>query len=288
MLTADGHLVGVFSLRQAIRAHPELTARELMESDLVTCSPDTDAEEVARKITRYNLHAMPVVDGRGRMLGFVTVDDAQAVLREADTEDVLALGGVSGDAEAYLSLSIAQLVRRRLPWLFILFIAETLTGSVLRHYAGESGSESAHLSTIAQLSLFIPLLIGAGGNSGSQVTTTITRALAVGEVKSSDFLVVLRREFATALLVGGALGLVGALRAYFGWAAGWEISTIVGIALPSIVIWAATVGSVLPLGAKRLGIDPAVMSAPFIATFVDATGLIIYFEIARRVLVREF
>lgn len=289
VLTADGHLVGVFSLRQAIRARPDTTAREVMESDLVTCSPDTDAEEVARTISRYGLDAMPVVDGRGRMLGFVTEDDAQEVLREADTEDLLALGGVSGDAEAYLSLSVAQLVRRRLPWLMILFVAETLTGAVLRYYVGNSAENGVgHLATLAQLSLFVPLLIGAGGNSGSQVTTTITRALAVGEVKSSDFLVVMRREFVTALVVGAALGSVGAVRAYFGWSAGWQISVIVGLALPTIVIWAATVGSVLPLGAKRLGVDPAVMSAPFITTFVDATGLIIYFEIARRVLGLEF
>ena len=169
------------------------------------------------------------------------------------------------------------------------FLAETLTGAVLRYYVGNSAENGVgHLATLAQLSLFVPLLIGAGGNSGSQVTTTITRALAVGEVKSSDFLVVMRREFVTALVVGAALGSVGALRAYFGWSAGWHISVIVGLALPSIVIWAATVGSVLPLGAKRLGVDPAVMSAPFITTFVDATGLIIYFEIARRVLGLEF
>lgn len=289
VLTGDGHLVGVFSLRDAIRAEPDVLARDVMKSDLVTCSPLTLAEDVARQIARYGFYAMPVVDGRGRMLGFVTVDDAQEILSEADTEDVLALGGVSGDAEAYLSLSIAQLVRRRLPWLFILFVAETLTGAVLRHYLGPSAeAEGGHLAIMAQLTLFIPLLIGAGGNSGSQVTTTITRALAVGEVKASDFLIVFRREFVTALFVGAALGIVGFARAYFGWSSGWHVSLIVGIALPSIVVWAATVGSALPLGAKRLGIDPAVMSAPFITTFVDATGLIIYFEIARRVLGLEF
>lgn len=289
VLTGDGHLVGVFSLRDAIRAEPDLLARDVMKSDLVTCSPLTLAEDVARQIARYGFYAMPVVDGRGRMLGFVTVDDAQEILSEADTEDVLALGGVSGDAEAYLSLSVAQLVRRRLPWLFVLFVAETLTGAVLRHYLGPSAvADGGHLAIMAQLTLFIPLLIGAGGNSGSQVTTTITRALAVGEVKTSDFLIVFRREFVTALFVGAALGIVGFARAYFGWSSGWHVSLIVGIALPSIVVWAATIGSALPLGAKRLGIDPAVMSAPFITTFVDATGLIIYFEIARRVLGLEF
>ena len=288
VVDAAGHLLGVFSLRQAVRAKPHQQAAEIMETDLVTCSPFDSAEKVARDIARYGFYAMPVVDERGRLLGIFTVDDAQEVLEEAETEDVLALGAVGGDAESYLSLSWWQLVRRRLPWLFILFVAETLTGAVMRHYVGEVSDESAsaggRLAILAQLSLFIPLLIGAGGNSGSQVTTTITRALAVGEVRPADFLLVMRREFVTALFIGAALGIVGFLRAYFGWASGWSVSLIVGIALPAIVVWATTVGSVLPLAAKSLRIDPAVMSAPFIATFVDATGLIIYFEIARRVL----
>jgi magnesium transporter len=135
--------------------------------------------------------------------------------------------------------------------------------------------------------LFVPLLIGAGGNAGSQVTTTITRALALGEVRIGDWFVVIRRELAVAILIGGILGFLGFLRAnlpFIGWDMPMYLSLIIGSALPMIVIWAAAVGSLLPLGAKRLGIDPAVMSAPFITTFVDATGLIIYFEVARRIL----
>jgi magnesium transporter len=276
----DQRLLGVFSLRRAVRARPAQTARELMISDVVTVKPDMEAEEAARLIARYGFYAMPVVDSLGRMLGIFTVDDAQEILAEAETEDVLKLGAVGGNAEAYLSLGVWQLVRRRVPWLMGLFIAESFTGSVLRYYG--QGSDSLKMSP---LTYFIPLLIGAGGNSGSQVTTTITRALALGEVRPTDWFRVFRREFVTALLSGSILGVMGFTRAYMpyiGWNAGLNLSLVVGLTLPAIVLWATMIGSLLPIGAKRLGVDPAVMSAPFITTFVDATGLVIYFEIALR------
>lgn len=280
VLNEDRHLLGIFSLRQAVRALPTATAREVMVADLITCSADTPAEQVARDIARYGFYAMPVVDDRGRMLGIFTVDDAQEVLRQAETEDVLKLGGVVGDAESYISLGVWQLVKRRLPWLVILFVAEFFTGSVLRHYTGvaEEGGDTP----LAKLLVFVPLLIGAGGNCGAQVTTTITRALAIGEVRASDIFLIFRREFSVSLLVGATLGLIGFTRAYLGWHSGLQISLVVALALPAICLWASSVGSLLPITAKRFGVDPAVMSAPFITTFVDATGLIIYFEIARK------
>lgn len=287
VLDRNRHLLGVFSLRMALRAEPDSTAEEVMRKDVVTCTAETPAEEVARLISRYGFYAMPVLDHRGRMLGIFTVDDAQEIIEEADTEDLLMLGGVSGDAEAYLSLSVVQLVRRRLPWLLILFVAESFTGAVMRNYdpsPAQSLAGSSPVEVFARLSLFLPLLIGAGGNTGSQVTTTITRAIGVGEVRTRDVWTIFRREFATALLIGGVLGLLGFVRAWIGWDETLEVCTVVGLALPAIVIWAASVGSLLPLAAKRLGVDPAVMSAPFISTFVDATGLIIYFEIAHVVL----
>jgi magnesium transporter len=285
VLSEDRHLLGILSLRRVVRTDPARVARDVMNDDPVTIQATDGEEEAARLVARYGLAALPVLDDRGRMVGIVTADDAQEILEEAETEDVLKLGGVSGDAEAYLSLGVAQLVRRRLPWLLILFVAEFFTGSVLRHYTGQA-SEGGN-TTLAQLMLFVPLLIGAGGNAGAQVTTTITRALALGEVRASDWFVVIRRELAIALLVGVTLGLLGFARAkmpYIGWNQPIENSIVVGLALPLIVVWAATVGSVLPMAAKRAGFDPAVMSAPFITTFVDATGLIIYFEVARRVL----
>ena len=289
VLSADRHLLGVLTLRRVLRAHPDAPAREVMNANPMSVPVEMAEEEVARILARYGFTAIPVLDNRGRIVGIITADDAQSVLQDAQTEDVLKLGGVSGDAEAYPSLSIWQLVKRRTPWLLILFVAEFFTGSVLRHYLGSAADDDPNstLSIIAKLQLFIPLLIGAGGNSGSQVTTTITRALALGEVRSRDWWLVMRREFAVALIIGGILGLFGFARAVLpglGWSQPLPLSITVGIALPCIIVWAAVVGSMLPIGAKRLGIDPAVMSAPFISTFVDATGLIIFFEVARRVL----
>jgi len=278
-------LLGVFSLRKAIRAHPEAQAAEVMNTNVITSHAEDVAEDAARRMARYGFYALPVLDGQGRMVGLFTGDDAQTILREAETEDQLKFGAVSGDVEAYLSLNVWQLVKRRFPWLLALFVAETFTGAVMRHYG--QASEDLKLSP---LTFFIPLLIGAGGNCGSQVTTTITRALALGEVGPGDWFRVFRRELATAVCIGALLGTVGFLRAYLpipiiGWNSGWDLSLVVGIALPLIILWSAIIGSQLPIAAKRLGVDPAVMSAPFITTFVDATGLIIYFEIARRLLI---
>jgi magnesium transporter len=257
-----------------------------MNGDPISVAVDLPDEEVARTLARYGFSAIPVLDSRGRMVGIVTADDAQEVLEEAQTEDVLKLGAVSGDAEAYLSLSVWELVKRRVPWLLGLFVAESLTGNVLRYYGQGSGTNELKMNPLA---FFIPLLIGAGGNSGSQVTTTITRALALGEVRPEDWLRVTRRELTTALISGSILGAIGFLRAFLpipiiGWGSGLDISLVVGLALPAIIVWSTTVGSLLPILAKRIGADPAVMSAPFISTFVDATGLVIYFEIAQRIL----
>ncbi len=286
----DRRLLGVFSLRKAIRASQDATSRELMRTDVVAVRGTDTAEEAARTMARYGFYALPVLDDEHRLVGIFTGDDAQEILREAETEDVLKLGAVSGDVETYLSLNVWQLVKRRLPWLFFLFVAETFTGSVLRFYVRPDSAAPGigELATIAHLALFMPLLIGAGGNSGSQVTTTITRALALGEIRTRDAWMVWRRELVTALVIGLALGGVGFLRAFYGWSSGVQISLVVGLALPAIVVWAASLASLLPLAAKRIGIDPAVMSAPFITTFVDATGLVIYFEIARRVLGLHF
>ncbi len=282
VLDANHHLLGIFSLRRAIRALPDQTAEELMNREPVTAEAFEPAESAARRMARYGFYALPVLDKRSRMVGIFTGDDAQAVIQEEDSEDVLKLGGVSGDAEAYLSLNVFQLVKRRLPWLVVLFVAEFFTGAVLRYYTGQASEGGT--TVLAQLMIFIPLLIGAGGNSGSQVTTTITRALAIGEVSTHDAVRILRREFMVALIIGITLGIIGYLRALVGWGSGHQISLIVGLALPAIILWATTVGSLLPLAAKRLGIDPAVMSAPFITTFCDATGLIIFFEIARQII----
>jgi len=273
VISEDRHLLGLFSLRKALRAAPKITAKEIMRAEVVTCLATDPAERAARSMSRYGFYALPVLDQRGRMVGIFTGDDAVTVLRDADTEDVLKMGAVSGQAEAYLSLSVAALAKKRLPWLMALFLAESCTGFVLRHYSPKENPIPAAL-------LFVPLLIGAGGNSGAQTTSMVTRALAVGEISTRDFRVVLNREFFTALIVGTVLGLIGYIRAIF-WGTDATLCLAIGCALPCIVIWSTSVGGALPLFAKKLGIDPAVMCGPFISTFVDATGLIIYFEILR-------
>lgn len=275
VLDDERRLKGVFSLRKLLRAPPTATAQEVMNDDVVVAHATEPAEDAARRMARYGLYALPVIDDSGRMVGLFTGDDAQEVLREEDTRDVLGLGAVIGSGESYLGQRWHQLYKRRMPWLLGLFVAEFGTGAVMRHYG--QGDDSL---AINPLLLFLPLLIGAGGNAGSQVTTTITRALAVDEVRLSDWRRVLLRELGVACLIGLTLGAVGYVRALM-WGTDPHLSFIVALALPLIVIWAAMVGSVLPLAAKRIGIDPAVMSAPFISTFVDATGLIIYFELAR-------
>jgi magnesium transporter len=291
VLSEDRHLLGLLTLKRVIRSQPNSLAREVMSQDVITVPVTMPEEEVARTLAKYGFSAMPVLDERGRILGIITADDAQEVLEEAQTEDVLMLGAVSGDAENYLSLSIIELVKRRLPWLLVLFVAEFLTGNVLRYYMGSRADSDPgnNLAILAKLQLVVPLLIGAGGNAGSQVTTTITRALALGDIRPKDWVKVMRREFIAAGIIGLILGTLGFIRSWLkvpiiGWGSPIYLAIVVGFALPAIVIWAATVGSLLPIAAKRLGVDPAVMSAPFISTFVDATGLIIYFEISHIVL----
>lgn len=282
----DKKLIGIISIRRLLRAHPQMLASEVMNKDVVSVLVTDSDEESARIMAKYGFYALPVVDDKGILKGIFTGDDAQEILQDADTKDVLALGGVSGTVEAYLSLNPWQLYTRRMPWLLALFVAETLTGHVLRHY-GQSDESLA----ISPLMYFVPLLIGAGGNAGSQVTSTITRSLAIGEISSRDWFKVIGREWSVACMIGATLGLVGALRAFapapIGWAAGLQMSILIALALPCIIIWASTVGSCLPIAAKKMGIDPAVLSAPLVTTLVDATGLIIYFEIARRVITRS-
>lgn len=280
VLSEDDHLLGVFSLRKAIRSSPTSTAREIMNESVVSVLASDRDEDAARQMSRYGLYALPVLNGRGQMVGIFTGDDAQAILREADTEDVLKMGAVSGDAEAYLSLSVLRLAWKRIPWLLGLFAAETLTGMVMRHYLGQ---DKTTITTLASLMAFLPLIIGAGGNCGSQVTSMVTRGLAVGEIRLGDTGVIFRREVMTSIICGLVLGGVGYARALL-WGSRPDVCVVVGLALPLVIIWAGTVGSLLPIGAKRMGIDPAVMSAPFISTLVDATGLIIYFELARRII----
>jgi magnesium transporter len=273
----DGRLVGYVSLRRLFPAPPDRRIADMMERRLLTVHPDAPQAEVARMVSKYDVHAIPVVADDNRLLGIVTVDDVIDIMVEEETEDVLHMGGVSASEETveqgYFATKPFRNVRLRFNWLLLMFVTETFTGTVLRHYESE-------LAKVVALSFFIPLLIGTGGNSGSQTVTTIVRGLAVGEIRLRDFGRVLFREGGSGIVLGLMLGLVGFGRALL-WGSTVPLAMTVGVSILAICAWANTVGSMIPLLATMFKIDPTVMSAPLIATLVDATGLIIYFTIAK-------
>jgi len=272
-----GRLVGYVALRKLFPAPPDRKIADLMERRLLTVRADASQEEVARLVSKYDVHAIPVIDADNKLLGIVTVDDVIDILIEEQTKDVLHLGGVSATEEqveqGYFASKPWRNVRLRFNWLLLLFVTETLTGTVLRHYEDE-------IAKVVALSFFIPLLIGTGGNSGSQTVTTIVRGLAVGEIRLRDFWRVLGREGGSGLVLGILLGIVGFGRAML-WGSTTPLALTVGVSILVICTWANTVGATIPMLATVFKIDPTVMSAPLIATLVDATGLIIYFTVAK-------
>jgi magnesium transporter len=276
----DGRLVGYVSLRRLFPASPDRKIADMMERRLLTVRTDATQEEVARMVSKYDVHAIPVVAEDDKLLGIITVDDVIDILIEEQTEDVLHLGGVAATEETveqgYFAAKPWRNVRSRFNWLLLLFVTETLTGTVLRHYESE-------LAKVVALSFFIPLLIGTGGNSGSQTVTTIVRGLAVGEIRLRDFGRVLLREGGSGLVLGILLGIVGFGRALL-WGSTTALAMTVGVSILVICTWANSVGAMIPMLATAFRIDPTVMSAPLIATLVDATGLIIYFTIAKHFL----
>ncbi len=270
------NLLGRMSPRDAAEAkRPDRKVGELLDRRVATVRTDTPQEEVAQLVSKYDVYAIPVVDEENRPVGIVTVDDVIDVLNEEQTEDVLHMAGVSAEEEpeGYFARSAFRNVRLRFNWLLLLFATETLTGTVLRHFQDE-------LSKVVALSFFIPLLIGTGGNSGSQTVTTIVRGLAVGEIRLRDFGRVFAREAGSGLVLGLLLGVVGFGRALL-WGSTTPLALTVGVSILAICTWANAVGASIPMAATLFKIDPTVMSAPLIATLVDATGLFIYFAVAR-------
>lgn len=271
-----GKLCGELSLRQLVMADPNALLRDIMNPDVISVPVGVDQEEVARLVARYDLAALPVVDDGGRLVGVITVDDVLDVLAEEATEDIQRLGGAQPLDQAYFNVSMPLIVRKRIGWLLFLFVADTLTGTVLRAYEDE-------LATAVALSFFIPLIIGTGGNTGSQTVTTIVRALALGEVRLRDVFHVIWRESAVGLMLGILLGAVGFVRALT-WHTGVEIALVVSLTLLTVVVWSNLVAAVVPILAERFRIDPSVVSAPLITSIVDATGLLIYFTLAKLLL----
>ena len=279
VLEEDRRLVGVVSLRELVVAPPSKRVDTLMKTQLVTVSPETDQEEVARLVSHYDYLAMPVVTPDQKLLGVIPVDDVIDVFVSETTEDILKFGGMEGGVtinQPYFSVSIPTVIRKRVGWLLLLFVAETFTGTVLRYFEGE-------LAKVVALSFFIPLLIGTGGNTGAQTVSTLIRGLALGEVKTSDIWRVILRELTSGLLIGVLLGLIAFGRALL-WGSTTQLAMTVGLTILVICTWANTIGALIPLIAHKVKIDPAVVSAPLITTLVDATGLAIYMLIAKAIL----
>jgi magnesium transporter len=269
---ATSRLLGVLSLRSLVLSPRWKLVSQLMNTDLTRIQADADQETAARLLDKNNLLALPVVTEDDRLLGIITADDAADVLLEEAGEDIERLGGSEPLDEPYLRASIFHLFRKRVMWLLVLFIGGAFTGSVLDHFQDT-------LAQVVSLTFFIPLLIGIGGNVGSQSVTTLVRAMGVGEVHFRDILRVLWREAAVGVMLGVVMALVTYARAWI-LGVGWEIGPVVAVTALFIVVWAAAVAAVLPLVLHRLKIDPAVVSAPFISTLVDGTGLFMYCTIA--------
>jgi magnesium transporter len=269
-------LLGVVSLRDVVLAAPADVVRDVMTENVHAVSPTTDQEEVARTMARYDFSALPVVDAGRKLLGVITVDDVIDVLTEEQTEDVQRLGGVSPMEEGYFQTGFWTLIRKRLFWLCVLFVGEFATGTALRHF-------DHVIEAVATLSYYVPLLISTGGNSGSQSASLIIRGLAVGEVTSGDFKRVFVRELGQGIVMGLALAGIGGARAAL-WGDGTGFVITIAVTLVFIVTMGCVVGSMLPLLLRKLGLDPATSSAPFIASLVDVLGILLYFSIAKIVL----
>ncbi|MEM7112960.1 MAG: magnesium transporter [Chloroflexota bacterium] len=265
-------LIGVVPLRALIRAQADATIESVMAKDVIAVPVTADQEELAELVSRYDYYAIPVVDHDNHLLGVVTVDDVLDIFAEEVTEDIQRLGGSEPLEQPYFAVTVWQMVGKRIGWLMLLFIAATLTGTVSRWY-------EPLLDHVVTLSFFIPLVIGTGGNAGSQTVATIIRAITLDEVKLSTLGAAWRREVSTGFLLGLMMALLGIVRAIL-WDTGWEIALVVGLTLPLVVIWATTVATVVPILANRFRIDPAVISGPMISTIVDTTGLLIYFTLA--------
>jgi len=271
-----GRLAGVTTLRDLVLSPSDRRIAEITRREVVAVDANDDQEKAARMLRELGFLALPVVGPDRRLLGVITADDVAEVLEEEASEDIERLGGSQPLEEPYLSASPWHLFRKRILWLLVLFIGGAYTSTVLRNYEGE-------LAQVVALTFFIPLLIGTGGNTGTQVVSTLVRAIAVGEVTVRDVARVFMRELVVGGMLATAIAVVAFARAWL-LGVGPGIAEVVAITAFFIVVWAALVASVLPIVLTRLRLDPAVVSGPLIATVVDGTGLVIYFTIAKFVL----
>ncbi|NTV02799.1 MAG: magnesium transporter [Chlorobiaceae bacterium] len=280
-----GKLAGEMVARDLLLSALDRTVSDIISEDkLITLTASQDQQEALEEFKRYDRVALPVVDSNGYLIGIVTVDDMLDVAEEEETEDIQKFGGIEALEEPYIDVPLLELVKKRAVWLVVLFLSEMLTASAMSYFEGE-------LSRAIVLATFIPLVISSGGNSGSQAATLIIRSLSLGEITIRDWWSVMRRELLSGLMLGSLLGLIGLFRVVL-----WSmilgrftmvwllIGITVGMSLVGIVLWGTITGSMLPLLLKRAGLDPATSSAPFVATLVDVTGIVIYFTVASMVL----
>ncbi|MEY4579249.1 MAG: hypothetical protein RL701_3952 [Pseudomonadota bacterium] len=284
VLDQDQRLQGVISFRDLFASNGERRVADVMLDDVISVPEDMDQEAVAKVIAQHDLNAVPVVDAQGRMKGIVTVDDIVDVVQSAATEDIQKLGGMEALDTPYLQTSMLDMIKKRGGWLAALFLGEMLTASAMSHYEAE-------IAKAVVLALFVPLIISSGGNSGSQATTLIIRAMALGEVTVKDWWLIVRRELVAGFALGLLLAVIGLLRIVI-WQAIFhtygehylQVAATVAVSLVGVVTWGTLAGSMLPFVIRSLGFDPASASAPFVATLVDVCGLIIYFSVASVIL----
>jgi len=281
----NGKLTGELLARALLLSPPDKKVSEIIaEEKIITLTASQDQADALEAFKRYDSIALPVVDSNGYLIGVVTVDDMLDVAEEEETEDIQKFGGIEALEDPYIDLPIPQLIKKRAVWLVILFVGEMLTASAMAYFEDE-------MARAIVLATFIPLIISSGGNSGSQAASLIIRSLSLGEIAISDWWKVMRRELASGLALGFILGIIGAFRVIL-WSMAFNkystqtlyIAATIGISLVGIVMFGTLTGSMLPLLLKRLGLDPAVSSAPFVATLVDVTGIVIYFSVASLIL----
>ena len=279
-------LIGVVTVKSMIMADDDAIIDDIMEKKPISVQTDDDKEDVMKAMTKYDFLAMPVVDREGRLVGIVTIDDAMDVLQEEDTEDIEIMAAITPSDKPYLKTGVFETWRSRIPWLLLLMVSATFTGKIITRF------EDA-LASLPILMAFVPQLMDTGGNAGGQSSVSIIRALSLGDIQLRDFGKVLWKELRVALLCGLSLGVVNFIkmiilndvnRSEFGLKASLIISFIVCVTIALAVVIAKIVGSMLPILAKRIGFDPAVMASPFITTIVDVLALLLYFTIASNLL----
>jgi magnesium transporter len=284
VVDASGHLVDDIRVRRLLLSPLDRPISALLDGSYATLLPTDDREKALQLFQTFDRVALPVTDENRKLIGIVTVDDMLDVASEEATEDIQKLGGTEALDEPYISIALHRMVKKRASWLVVLFLGEMFTATAMAYFEDE-------LKRAAVLALFIPLITSSGGNAGSQASTLVIRAMALGEFKLRDWWRVMRRELGAGLALGVILGIIGFLRITI-WSAfstiygeHWAlVATTIGVTLVGIVLWGSLMGSMLPMLIKRLGFDPAASSAPFIATLVDVTGLIIYFSVALLIL----